>query len=85
MVTPMRSCCGAGVCVSLLDRGALKRMRLVGNYGKLIMVLLLVILIRDRREALYALSTFCCASLLLASSWMLFDHLPVPWATSAWH
>jgi O-antigen ligase len=53
------------------------------KYGKLIMVLLLVILIRDRREAIYALSAFAAAQVfLLASSWMLFVHLPVPWATS---
>lgn len=53
------------------------------KYGKLLMVLLLVILIRDRREAIYALSAFAAAQIfLLASSWMLFAHLPVPWATS---
>lgn len=53
------------------------------KYGKLLMVLLLVILIRDRQEAIYALSAFAAAQIfLLASSWMLFMHLPVPWATS---
>lgn len=53
------------------------------KYGKLLMVVLLVILIRDRREALYALGSFAAAqTFLLASSWMLFAKLPVPWATS---
>ena len=53
------------------------------KYGKLMMTLLLVILIRDRREAMYALSAFAAAQVfLLGSSWMLFVHLPVPWATS---
>lgn len=53
------------------------------KYGKLLMVVLLVILIRDRREAIYALGSFAAAqTFLLASSWMLFAKLPVPWATS---
>lgn len=53
------------------------------KYGKLLMVILLVVLIRDRREAIYALGSFAAAqTFLLASSWMLFAHLPVPWATS---
>lgn len=53
------------------------------KYGKLLMVVLMVVLIRDRREAIYALGAFASAQIfLLASSWMLFAHLPVPWATS---
>lgn len=53
------------------------------KYGKLIVIVLLLLLIRDRREALYALAAFVLAQLfLLASSWMLYAHLPVPWATS---
>ncbi|NDP61509.1 MAG: O-antigen ligase family protein [Polaromonas sp.] len=53
------------------------------KYGKLLMVVLLLITIRDRREAIYALGSFAVAqTFLLASSWMLFAHLPVPWATS---
>jgi len=53
------------------------------KYGKLLMVIFLVILIRDQREAIYALGAFAVAqTFLLASSWMLFLHLPVPWATS---
>lgn len=55
----------------------------VAKYGKLIVIVLLLLLIRDRREALYGLSAFILAQIfLLASSWMLFAHLPVPWATS---
>ena len=53
------------------------------KYGKLLMVVLLLISIRDRREAIYALGSFAVAqTFLLASSWMLFARLPVPWATS---
>ena len=53
------------------------------KYGKLIMIPLMVLLIRDRREAGYALGAFVAAQVfLVGSSWMLFAHLPVPWATS---
>lgn len=53
------------------------------KYGKLIVILLMVPLIRNRREATWALGAFMLAQLfLLASSWMLVAHLPVPWATS---
>jgi O-antigen ligase len=55
----------------------------VAKYGKLIVIVLMALLIRDRREAMYALGAFVLAQLfLMASSWMLFAHLPVPWATS---
>lgn len=55
----------------------------VAKYGKLIVIVLMMVLIRDRREALYAMAAFALAQVfLLASSWMLFAHLPVPWATS---
>ena len=55
----------------------------LAKYGKLITIVLLVALIRDRSEARYALAAFLLAQVfLLASSWMLFFHLPVPWATS---
>ncbi|MEO7160050.1 MAG: O-antigen ligase family protein [Polaromonas sp.] len=53
------------------------------KYGKLILIVLMVLIIRDRREANYALGAFVMAQgFLLGSSWMLFAHLPVPWATS---
>lgn len=53
------------------------------KYGKLLVIVLMVLMIRDRREALYALAAFFAAQLFLVfSSWMLFAGLPVPWATS---
>lgn len=55
----------------------------VAKYGKLMVIVLLLALIRDRREALFALAAFALTqTFLLASSWMLFAHLPVPWASS---
>lgn len=55
----------------------------LAKYGKLLTIPLMVFLIRDRREAMYALGAFTLAQLfLLASSWMLFVQWPVPWATS---
>ena len=57
----------------------------LAKYGKLIMIILMLLLIRDRREAGYALGAFVAAQIfLLGSSWMLFAHVPVPWATSNW-
>ncbi len=53
------------------------------KYGKLLTIPLMVFLIRDRREAMYALGAFTLAQLfLLTSSWMLFAQWPVPWASS---
>ena len=55
----------------------------LAKYGKLLMIPLIVMLLRTRAEALCALSWFAAAQLvLLVSSWMLYVHLPVPWATS---
>jgi O-antigen ligase len=55
----------------------------LAKYGKLLVIVLMVLLIRDRREALCALAAFAGAQLfLLLSSWMLLARLPVPWATS---
>ena len=55
----------------------------LAKHGKLIVIVLLLLLIRDRRESLYALAAFALGQLfLLISSWMLFAGLPVPWATS---
>ena len=55
----------------------------LAKYGKLLMILLMLIVIRNRHEARYALGAFVVAqSFLLLSSWMLFAKLPVPWATS---
>ncbi len=55
----------------------------LAKYGKLIVIVLMLMLIRDRREALYALYAFVLAqAFLLASSWLLYLRVPVPWATS---
>ena len=55
----------------------------LAKYGKLMNIVLLLLLVRNRREALYALAAFVIAqTFLLTSSWLLFAHLPVPWATS---
>lgn len=55
----------------------------LAKYGKLLTILLLLGLIRSRREARFALTAFILAqAFLLASSWLLFFSIPVPWATS---
>lgn len=55
----------------------------LAKHGKLIVIVLMMLLIRDRREALYALAAFGLAQVfLLASASLLFLHVPVPWATS---
>jgi O-antigen ligase len=55
----------------------------LAKYGKLLLPLLIMMLVRDRREALYALGAFAAAQLfLVASSWALFFGAPVPWASS---
>ena len=55
----------------------------LAKYGKLLVVVLLMVLIRERREALYALGCFALAQLFLVlSSWALFLNWSVPWATS---
>ena len=55
----------------------------LGKYGKLLVIPVLMLLVRTRREALYALGAFTIGQLFLVlSSWLIFAHLPVPWATS---
>lgn len=55
----------------------------LAKYGKLLTPVLLLLLIRSRREALYAVGAFAFGQIfLITSSWMLFLELPVPWATS---
>ena len=54
------------------------------KYGKLLLIALLPLLIRSRQEGLLALTVFVTVqAFLLLSSWMLFLHLPMPWATSS--
>lgn len=55
----------------------------LAKHGKLVMIVLMLVIVRDRREAWFALGAFIVAqTLLLVSSWMLYAQLPVPWATS---
>jgi O-antigen ligase len=55
----------------------------LAKYGKLLIIIVMMALIRERREAVYALGAFALSQLLVvASSWLLFADLPVPWATS---
>jgi len=55
----------------------------LGKYGKLLVIPALLVLIRTSREATWALAAFLGAqAFLLISSWLLYLHLPVPWATS---
>lgn len=55
----------------------------LGKYGKLLVIPALLVLIRTRREAFYALAFFLGAQIfLLISSWLLYFQVPVPWATS---
>ena len=55
----------------------------LAKYGKLLLILAMMALIRDRREALYALAAFAVTQLLVViSSWMLFADMPVAWASS---
>jgi O-antigen ligase len=55
----------------------------IAKYGKLLMILLLPMLLRNRKEVISAIQVFVLAQIfLVTSSWMLFAGLPVPWATS---
>ena len=53
------------------------------KYGKLVEIVLLMVIIRSRQEAVYALTAFIGGQIfLVTSSWLLFAHVSVPWATS---
>ena len=55
----------------------------LSKYGKLLIIPIFCVLIKSRKEALYALASFSAAQLFLViSAWMLFLKLPVPWALS---
>ena len=55
----------------------------LGKYGKLLVIPALLVLIRTKQEAGYALACFLGAQVfLLISSWLLYFHVPVVWATS---
>ena len=55
----------------------------LSKYGKLLIIPIFCMLIKSRKEALYALASFSAAQLFLViSAWMLFLKMPVPWALS---
>lgn len=55
----------------------------MGKYGKFLVIPALLVLIRTHQEAAYALVVFLGAQVfLLISSWFLYFHVPVVWATS---
>lgn len=55
----------------------------MGKYGKFLVIPALLVLIRTHREATWALAAFLGGqAFLLISSWLLYFHLPVVWATS---
>ena len=55
----------------------------LGKYGKFLVIPALLVLIRTRQEACYALACFLGAqAFLLMSSWLLYFHVPLVWATS---
>jgi len=55
----------------------------LGKYGKFLVIPALLILIRTRREASWALLIFLVGqAFLLCSSWLLYFHVPLVWATS---
>ncbi|MES2686097.1 MAG: O-antigen ligase family protein [Pseudomonadota bacterium] len=55
----------------------------VGKYGKLLVIPALLVLIRTRQQAVYALGFFMGAQVfLLFSAWLLYFGVPVPWATA---
>jgi O-antigen ligase len=55
----------------------------MGKYGKFLVIPALLILIRTQREAAWVLAAFLGGQMfLLASSWLLYFHVPLIWATS---
>ena len=55
----------------------------LGKYGKLLIFPIFLVLIKSRKEALYALACFLSVQLfIVVSSWLLHLNLPVPWAVS---
>lgn len=55
----------------------------LSKYGKLLIIPIFCVLIKNRQEALLALASFAAGQLfLVVSAWMLFIKLPVPWALS---
>ena len=56
----------------------------LAKYGKLLSIVLMAWLIRSRPEAFRALGVFLIAqAFLVLSSWLLFFHVTLPWATAS--
>jgi len=55
----------------------------LGKYSKLLIIPVFCVLIKSRKEALFAIASFSAVQLfLVVSAWMIFIKLPVPWALS---
>lgn len=55
----------------------------VAKYGKLLTILLIPLLLKNKQEVVHAIFAFVAAQLfLVSSSWMLFFGVHLPWATS---
>lgn len=55
----------------------------LGKYGKFLVIPALLVMVRTRREAAWVLASFLGAQMfLLVSSWLLYFHVPLLWATS---
>lgn len=75
----------AGLSLTLLwtEASMAEAAQSLGKHSKLLVIPILLLLIRNQREAMMAMGAFFIAQLfLLASSWLLVLHLPVPWATN---
>ena len=55
----------------------------MGKYGKLLVIPAFLVMIRTQREAVWVLSAFLVGQIfLIVSSWLLYFHVPLLWATS---
>ena len=55
----------------------------IAKYGKLLTILLIPLLLKNRQEVIYAIVVFVTAQLfLVSSSWLLFFGVRLPWATA---
>jgi len=55
----------------------------LSKYSKLLIIPVFCVLIKSRKEALFAIASFSAVQLFLVlSAWMIFTKLPVPWALS---
>jgi O-antigen ligase len=55
----------------------------LSKYGKLLILPIFLVLIKNRKEAFYALTCFVSVQFFIVlSAWLLYLNLPVPWAVS---